>query len=364
MIVFSNRRMLKRLGDYRRPVTRPRVSILVPVRNEAHNIGPCAHSLLAQRYPDFEVLVLDDHSTDETWQILTHLAADDGRLQLVKGQCLPDGWLGKHWACHQLAQRASGQLLLFTDADTRHHPHALEEAVAALQAEQADLLTALPRQEVITWGERLVVPLIPWSICVFVPLTLAYRLRLPALSVAIGQFMLFQRRAYDMIGGYEAVKQHGVDDISLARRIKRHGLRWRLADGSQRIHCRMYQNFEQVIEGLSKNLFAAFDYKVATFVFVWTWLAIVFTGPPLLLMLSLTSGSLPPLLEILSGLAIGLALLLWGTVYWQFHFPLYLTFLYPLTILLVVYLAARSLLLSLTGQATWKGRRLTKPELS
>jgi chlorobactene glucosyltransferase len=364
MIVFSNRRMLRRLGDYGRPVTRPLVSILVPARNEANNIGQCVYSLLAQSYPDFEMLVLDDHSTDETWQILTRLAAEDSRLHLVKGQPLPDNWLGKHWACHQLARQASGQLLLFTDADTRHHPDALEAAVAALQAEQADLLTALPRQEVISWGERLVVPLIPWSICAFVPLTLAYRLRLPALSVAVGQFMLFQRWAYDAIGGYGAIKQQVADDISLARQVKRYGLRWRLADGSRHIQCRMYQNFEQVVEGLSKNLFGAFDYNVAAFIFVWTWLAIVFAGPPLLLMLSLAGLSLPPSLVILSGLAIGMAILLWGIVYWQFQFPLYLIFLYPLTILLAVYLAARSFMLNLTGQATWKGRQLAKPELS
>jgi chlorobactene glucosyltransferase len=363
-IIFSNRRRLRPLGDYGRPVTRPRVSILVPARNEAGNIGPCVRSLLAQRYPNFEVLVLDDHSSDGTWQILSGLAAEDGRLRLLKGQPLPEGWLGKHWACHQLAQRAGGQLLLFTDADTRHHPDTLEEAMAALQAEQADLLSALPWQEVVSWGERLVVPLIPWSICAFVPLTLAYRWRLPALSAAVGQFMLFQRRAYEAIGGYEAVKQDVVDDISLARRVKRYGLRWRLANGSQRIGCRMYRNFGQVVEGLSKNLFGVFGYNMAAFLFVWSWLTIVFAGPPLLLLLSLAGLPFPPHTEILALTVLGLALLLWGLVYWQFQFPLYLTLLYPLTILLAVYLAVRSLMVSLTGQATWKGRRLSKPGLS
>jgi chlorobactene glucosyltransferase len=363
-IIFSNRRRLRLLGDYGRPATWPRVSILVPARNEAGNIGPCVRSLLAQRYPDFEVLVLDDHSSDRTWQILSCLAAEDDRLQLFRGQPLPEGWLGKHWACHQLAQRADGQLLLFTDADTRHHPDILEEAVAALQAEGAELLSVLPRQRVVSWGERLVVPLIPWSICAFAPLTLAYRWRLPALSAAVGQFMLFQRQAYEAIGGYEAVKQHIVDDISLARRVKRQGLRWRLANGSRRISCRMYQNFGQVVEGLSKNLFGVFGYNVAAFLFVWSWLTLVFAGPPLLLLVSLAGWPFPPYAELLALTAISLALLLWGLVYGQFQFPLYLALLYPITILLAVYLAARSLLLSLTGQATWKGRRLAKPGLS
>jgi chlorobactene glucosyltransferase len=126
----------------------------------------------------------------------------------------------------------------------------------------------------------------------------------------------------------------------------------------------MYQNFGQVREGLSKNLFGAFNYHAPFFSFVWAWLAIVFVGPPLLLILSLVGLPLPPAVKSLSGLAIGLALPSWGVVYGQFRLPLYLIFLYPLTIMLAVYLAARSLILSLAGQATWKGRRLTKPVLT
>jgi chlorobactene glucosyltransferase len=363
-IVLSNYLILRRLKEDGQSATWPRVSILVPARNEANHIEMCVRSLLAQRYLDFEVLVLDDNSTDATWPILTRLAAEESRLQLIKGQPLPANWLGKHWACHQLARRATGDLLLFTDADTCHHPEALANAVAALQAEQADLLTALPRQEVITWGERLVVPLIPWNIGAFVPLALAYRLPWPALAVGVGQFMLFQRRAYEAIGGHEAVKQHVVDDITLARRVKASGLRWRLVDGGQWVRCRMYQNFKQAREGLSKNLFGAFNYNAPFFIFVWVWLAIVFVAPPLLLILGLVGLPLPPAAGILSALAIGLALLSWGVVYWQFRLPLYLTLPYPLTIVLAVYLAARSLILSLAGQATWKGRRLAKPELN
>lgn len=363
-IALSNWLILRRLKARPQPGNSARVSILVPARNEADNIDACLRSLLAQQYPDFEVLVLDDHSTDDTWQIVTRIAAGDSRLQLLKGQPLPDDWLGKHWACHQLAQRASGELLLFTDADTRHHPHALADSVAALQSEQADLLTVLPRQELASWGERLVVPLIPWSIGTFMPLALAYRLAWPALAVGIGQYMLFRRQAYQAIGGYAAVKQHVVDDITLARRVAASGFRWRLANGSQRVCCRMYHNFRQAREGLSKNLFGAFNYDVPFFIFVWVWLAIVFVGPPLLLLPSLVGLSIPSAAKLLAGLAIALALLAWSVVYWQFRLPLYLIFFYPLTIALAVYLAARSLMLSQTGQAIWKGRRLAKRGIS
>jgi len=361
VIVLSNWRVLRRLGRSGPPDRSPRVSIMVPARDEATSIGKCVRSLLAQQYPDFEVLVLDDHSTDDTRQIVARLAATDRRLRLLDGQPLPHDWLGKHWACHQLAQQASGELLLFTDADTRHHPEALADAVAALQSERADLLTILPRQEVVSWGERLVVPLIPWSVVTFVPLALAYRLAWPALVVGIGQFMLFERQAYQAIGGYAAIKQHVADDIALARRIAASGLRWRLADGSRRVACRMYRNFWQAREGLSKNLFGAFNYNAPLFIFVWVWMAVAFVGPPLLLILSLFGLPVSPAARALSRLAVGLALLSWGLAYWRLRLPLFLIWFYPLAIALAVYLAARSLVLSLSGQAAWKGRRVAKP---
>ncbi len=354
VVALANLRAWKNLGDYGRPSRYPRVSVLVPVRNEQDNIGPCLASLLAQQYPDFEVIALDDHSTDRTGQALSDLAARDGRLRALKGSPLPAGWLGKHWACHQLAQAATGDLLLFTDADTRHDPRALADAVAALMAEEADLLTALPRQQVSSWGERLVVPIIPWSLFAILPLGLAHWLRLPALSATIGQFMLFRRAAYDRIGGYEAIRQHVADDLALGRRIKAHGLRWRLVDGGSRVSCRMYRTGRQALDGLSKNLFAAFGYRLLPFLFVWLWLGIVSLEPPLVV--AGYALGLPGLSVTLAAATVLASLLLWGLIYRHLRLPLYLACLYPATICLAVALALRSLALAWLGSATWKGR--------
>jgi len=214
LIALSNLLVLRRLHRYGRPAQFPRLSVLVPARNEEANIGPCVRSLLAQDYPDFELLVLDDESGDQTAQVLASLATSDNRLRVLSGQPLPAGWLGKQWACHQLAQAASGELLLFTDADTRYHPQALSNAVAALLAERTDMLSAVLREEVVSWGERLVVPILVWSIFSFLPLGLAYRLRLPAFTAANGQFLLFRRRAYEQIGGHAAVRQHTTEDLA------------------------------------------------------------------------------------------------------------------------------------------------------
>jgi chlorobactene glucosyltransferase len=363
LIALSNLWAVRRLGGYPRPSHYPRASVLVPARNEEANIGPCVRSLLAQDYPDFEVLVLDDGSTDATEAVVTALAAGDRRLRVLKGATLADGWLGKHWACHQLAQAADGALLLFTDADTRHHPHTLRDAVAALIAEEADLLTALPWEEVVSWSERLVVPIFQWSCLSFMPIGLAHRLPTPALSAAIGQFMLFRRRAYEAIGGYAAVRQDTVDDMALGRRIKRHGFRWRLLDGTRHIRCRMYRGFAEVWEGFSKNLFAVFDCRILPFLFVWLWTGMVFWEPLVVLVLEIAGVPLPRFSPTLAAVAVAESLLLWGIAYWRFDFPRYLVFFYPVSVLLCVAIAVRSMVLTLTGRATWKGRRLTRKRI-
>jgi chlorobactene glucosyltransferase len=360
LVALSNWRALRRLGRarYAAPRRWPRVSILVPARNEEENIGPCVRSLLAQDYPVFQVLVLDDESSDGTAEVLASLPEEDGRLRVIQGRPLPSGWLGKHWACQQLAEAADGELLLFTDADTRHHPAALRDAVRALLAEEADLLSALPHQKVGSWAERLLVPIIPWALFSFLPLALAHRWHWPVLSAAIGQYLLFRREVYAQVGGHAAVRQHAADDLALGRRVKAHGLRLRLVDGGERISCRMYHNAGEVYEGLSKNLLAAFGYLVPAFLFVWLWLGLVFWQPLVVLGLAGLGMDLSPTSLLLAGAAVAASLLLWGLSTWRFGFPLWLAPLYPVSVLLTVWLALRSLVLTVRGRATWKGRTL------
>jgi chlorobactene glucosyltransferase len=363
LILLTNLRSLRRLGNWPLPPVFPRVSILLPVRNEEQNVGACLRSLLAQEYADFEILVLDDGSTDRTGEVLTALSGDDRRLQVVEGRPLPQGWLGKHWACSQLAQAAAGELLLFTDADTRHHPRALQDAVAALVAERCDVLSALPREVVATWAERLVVPIIPWAILSFLPLGLAHRVRIPALTAAVAQFLLCRKEAYVEVGGHAALREQPVDDLALVRLMVARGQAWRLVDGGERVSCRMYQDAHQVLEGFSKNLFAAFDFRIVPFLFVWLWLALVFVEPLALLVWSklvpVFAGPSPGL----AAAAIAVSLLLWVITHWRCRFPPYLAVLYPLTILVAVAIALRSMILTFAGRATWKGRQLPVPRV-
>lgn len=360
IIALSNLLTLRRLGRYPPLSSFPSVSILVPARNEGGNITPCLRTLLAQSYSDYEVIVLDDNSIDGTARELALLKAEEKRLIVLQGEALPPGWIGKQWACYQLAHAAQGELLLFTDADTRHHPETLAQAVAALQAEKTDLLTAFVSAETKTWSERLSLPILNWSILSFLPLWLVHHLRLPAFSAANGQFMLFRRKAYEQIGGHQSVQANAVEDLALVRRLIAHGLRWRLVNGQSQIRCRMYHNWREVFEGFGKNLFPAFGYNVSLFLFVWLWLGFVFLEPPILIGLSITGVPIPfPFIQ-LALIAISASFILWAIVIAYFRFPLYLALLYLLILGTTLMIAAHSLFITLRGRATWKGRTLVR----
>ncbi|MCR4406583.1 MAG: glycosyltransferase [Anaerolineae bacterium] len=360
LIALSNLWALRRLGDYPAPSHAPRVSVLIPARNEMEAIGPCLRSLLTQDYPDFEVLVLDDGSTDGTGAVLAKMEAQDERLRVLQGRSLPEGWLGKHWACWQLAEAAPGDLLLFTDADTHHSPGTLQAAMAAVEAEGADLLTGFVYQEVVSWGERLTIPVAFWCFFSFLPLGLAHRVRLPALSLTNGQMMLFRRQAYQTIGGHQAVRNNPVDDIALGQRVKAIGLRWRAVDAGEFISCRMYRSLQEALEGFSKNLFAVFDFRLLEYLFVWLWITLITWEPLAVLALKVIGVPLPQFARWPAALAVAEMLALWLITLHRLRFPRYLAFFYPISTLLFLSIAFRSLVWTATGWAAWKGRPLPR----
>ncbi len=353
-ISLTNLVAMRRLGRHPTLSKYPAVSILVPARDEERNIEACVESLLRQDYPQFEVIVLDDDSHDGTWALLQEIAArSGGRVRVLAGEPVPAGWLGKHWACHQLAQAAQSELLLFTDADTVHHPLALRDAVGALHAEGAGALSVLPRQAVGSWGERLVIPVLAWAIHTFVPFILPRRT-----PTAVGQFMLFRRGTYEAVGGHAAIRSEVVDDLALARNVHRAGLGWAFLDGSGRVTTRMYQGWNETARGLAKNLFPVFRYNVPLYLFVWTWLLWLAWQPPLVLILNAVGGRVAERMIVPAVATIGLSLVTWVLSAVRFRLPLVQVLLYPVTILLVFGIALRSLLWHLRGRGTWKGREI------
>jgi len=267
------------------------------------------------------------------------------------------GWFGKNWACHQLAGAAEGELLLFTDADTRHHPRALADAVASLDRDRVDFLSVVPEQDLATWGERLVVPMLAWSQQTFYPIPLFRRLRQPLFTTAVGQYMLFRRPAFDAIGGFAAVRASVVDDCDLVRAIVRAGLRWTLLDGTGRVTARMYGSFRQAAAGFAKNLYARFGHNLPLFAFVWTWLLWVTWQPLVVLALWIAlPHSVSCQLASYAATAVGLSAALWLVTDLRFRVRLDHVLFAPLTVLAAAAIAGRSLLWTLLRRGSWKAR--------
>ncbi len=266
------------------PVGEPRASVLIPARDEAAVIGATVRALLAQAPPALEVLVLDDGSTDGTADVARAAGAGDPRLQVIAGAPLPEGWLGKNWACRQLAEAARGELLVFTDAEVHWSPGALAAVLAEHWRSGADLLTVWPTQVTETWGERLTVPLAALVVLGYLPLPLVHHTPWPFFAAANGQCLVFRRRAYEALGGHEAVRGEVLEDVMLARRTKAAGLRLRMADGAGLVRCRMYRDWPSARDGFAKNILAGYGghplglWAGALFhwlVFLWPWLWLV-----------------------------------------------------------------------------------------
>jgi chlorobactene glucosyltransferase len=237
------------------PVTGRPVSVIIPARNEAATIETVVRSVLASTYLPFEVLVVDDRSTDETAAVVERLAESDSRLRLIRGEALPDGWYGKPWACHQGYRGATGELLLFTDADTRHEPELLGRAMGALEQEGVDLVTVAPRQRCETFWERLVMPQI-WLL-----LGVRYHpARVNAAQrerdvIANGQFILVSRAGYEAVGTHGAVRSEVAEDLALAQGFHRAGRRIHFAFADRLMETRMYSSLPHLVEGWSKNIY-------------------------------------------------------------------------------------------------------------
>jgi chlorobactene glucosyltransferase len=357
-IAAINMHYLRNLSEYKWPRRRPRISVLIPARDEEQNVGPCVRSLLAQDYPNFQVIVLDDNSTDHTSEVLEGLRRENNRLVVLRGKYLPSDWLGKHWACHQLYKAADGDLLMFTDSDTVHAPDTLSCSAAALQEEKADMLSVVPRHVLGTLAEKLTMPQFALGVFAMVPLPKSLRPKKVRMLSSSGKLMVFRRDAYEACGGFEAIRQNVLDDLELPQSVLACGLRYRIFDGTNNVSCRMYHSPKEVYEGLTKNMFASYDYNIPLFIATWLWVIFI-VWEPIIMLASHNVTDYPPTLSLgLAAIAILATALLFCIYYQRFKFPLYMILLYPVSIVLMAFISWSSMFLTLTGRATWKDRKM------
>ena len=338
----------------------PLISVLVPARNEEENIEACVRSLLAQNYPRFEVLVLDDHSADDTYPLLCRLRDQDHRLRVLIGANLPPDWYGKPFACWQLAHAAQGEFLLLTDADCVFAPDALLLALGAKEEHQADVVSLVPDLRCQGFWERLLIPIQYFVIFAFLPTPLIRLTPFPWFAAANGAFLFLRRETYFEVDGHRAVRQQLAEDVKFAQHVKRSGKSLWYGDGSRTYFVRMYHGFEEVWAGFSKNLFPAFSRNLPLLLWVVYFLLNVCVLPPLWALWGWQTHAAWVPLPL--GTYLCLAAIRFGLTLRFGRDSGGYAFLNPLAWLLVIGIALSSAYRSLSGRGNaWKGRVYHQP---
>lgn len=259
------------------------ISVLIPARNEETNIEKCLTSVIKQSYQNIEIIVLDDGSSDNTYLNVSEIAKKDKRIRIVKGNPLPEDYTGKNWACYQLSLLASGNYLLFIDADVELETESLLAAFSEMNKFKVDLLSVFPTQKLYSLGEWLMVPLMNWLLLTFLPLVLVYSNDSKLFAAANGQFMMFRRNVYDLVGGHKYVNKAVTEDIEFVRLLKAKKYRVRTYLGGELVYCRMYNNFRTSFRGFTKNFYPGFNINPVLFLTILIFFLVCFNAPVFLL---------------------------------------------------------------------------------
>jgi cellulose synthase/poly-beta-1,6-N-acetylglucosamine synthase-like glycosyltransferase len=323
------------------------VSILIPARNEATDILQLLQSIQQQDYTHYEVIILDDGSTDDTFNICSDYAASHPQFKVIKGEELPADWIGKNYACHQLAKQANGEYLLFLDADEKIQPGLINSAVHRMQTGKLGLLSLFTNQQMDTIGEKLVVPLMHFILLNLLPVRLISLVKTPSVAAASGQFMLFDAEIYQQEQWHKQVKDKVVEDVEIMRQIKAKGYNGEALLANGMISCRMYKSYNEAVNGFSKNFLAAFNYSIFGF-FMYLLLVIIF---PMTLLMTLNL----PLILFMTGLIILTRVMISLT---SGQNALYNVLLHPFQMLTMLLIAFLSIQKHLTKTTVWKGRKI------
>lgn len=291
----------------------PMVSVLIPARNEAATIAECLDGLLEQTYESYEIVVLDDDSTDDTPRILRDYEEKHDRLRVIRGKQKPDGWKGKAFAVQQLAEAARGEYLYVADADTQHGPEAVSWAVSQLEQRNLDAFSAMARQLTATFAEKLLVPIVYLPL-VFVPVQLFNAPRLRSVSFGVGQFFMFRKSSFFRFGAMEPVKEEITEDVALSRELKQRGYRYQYFYSKGHVSCRMYGGFRESVEGFTKNIYDIVATVPVLAACLAPLLLLLFVLPPLFLAANALAAAALPAVAVNPVLLSGVALFLasWG----------------------------------------------------
>lgn len=342
------------------PAASPLVSVIIPARNEARNIAQCVRSVLASSYPRLEVIVVNDHSRDDTAEIARSLMTAGSPLRVIDNPELPAGWFGKQWACQTGAMAAAGDILIFMDADARASSDLVARSVNGMLRTGADFYSVLGRQEMVTFWERLL------QMQIFIVLTTRFggteivnRANTASAKIANGQYLMVRRGTYDEFGGHGLVRGYVAEDLMLAQRYFELGKKTVLVMGMDQLSTRMYTSLRELIGGWRKNIFAGGRHSMpfgrGAAVLTPLLLPLPFVMqlmPALLLVVAVIAGL--STLELWAAIATGVTLVTWLAYYRMARLPMSYALLYPIGAAVALYIALSAV--SRGSRVEWKGR--------
>lgn len=321
-----------------------RISVLVPLRNEEENAVAIIETLAAQEnLTDVEFLILNDNSTDKTFELITSTAGSDARFTIMQGSALPNGWLGKPWALDQLSQSARGEILVCIDADVRLSATAIAAAVDSMRVHSLDFFSPYPSQVARTFSERMIQPLLQWSWLSSVPLAIAKRSSNPSFAVANGQFFAVKKSSLIQSGGYASIKSEVLDDIQMARVLLRNKFKGTVGNGALIAQCHMYSSWSELRNGYAKSLWKGFGGVFGSFIAI---ALLVLTG-----IIPIIGAAMGSPLGWFAFEAILLSRLISAKIT---RANLFDSLLHPISSVLLIYLIVYSWLMR--GRIQWKGR--------
>ena len=336
------------------------VSVLIPARNEEINIKRCLYSLIDQSYKNLEIIVLDDDSDDQTYNVVKIISKNYESIKLVKGESKTGGWTGKNWACHQLSKYANGDFLLFVDADTKLQKNTIAETVNEMNNNDVDLISLFPNRITDTAIDKVISVTIGWFI--FSCLPIIFSKKNPIFSSAFGQFLLFRKGAYFSIGGHESIKDKILDDFELGRLLTKKGYNLSVLDGTERISTFSYSTEKEALEGLSKSIFPFFNNKLIPFLILLILFLSMGLMPIFIMMGEFFGSKLTKSKEMIAYFIWGMLTLSWTISSYRSKQGLRYGILYPVITTLTAIVGIFSIITFLTKSVNWKNRNIIQEE--
>lgn len=334
----------------------PRISVMVPARNEEENIRSCLEYLLDQDYENYEILVMNDNSTDRTGEILDEMAKEYPRLRIYNGAPLKKGWFGKPYALQQLSRHATGDYFLFSDADTIHSRSSLSFCMTNTLYHNVELLSAYPRELIGTFGEVMNVSAMFLMTSIVMPLPAIDLWKWKHASFCLGQYFFVSSKVFREIGGFEAVKHNITEDVAFGKVIKERGHKIKFLDAQPHVACQMYKSFAESFKGIGKNVYDMVGKHMLLFLGIIVLVALIEYPVVRLLYGILTLQAVPPLV-IASVLVF---FMMWLLVILDRKVPLYGVLLYPFQYLLILAMVVYFRIRFRWGEGiVWKNRKMS-----